>query len=156
MAGQRTEVADVDRERYDFIKSEEGTERVHAGLTPDIIREISARKDEPEWMLEHRLKCLEIYNKTPIPNWGPSLDGLDMANIVTYVKPKGEQKSDWESVPEDIKDTFDRLGIPQAERAYLAGVGAQYDSELVYHNIQESVADKGIVYSGIEEAMKDG
>ena len=79
-----------------------------------------------------------------------------MDNIVTYVKPEGNQKSDWESVPEDIKDTFERLGIPQAERAYLAGVGAQYDSELVYHNIQQSVADQGIVYSGIEEAIKNG
>ena len=156
MTQNRTNVADVDRERYDFIKSEANTERVDSGLTPEIIREISQRKDEPEWMLEHRLKCLEIYHATPIPNWGPSLDGLNMDNIVTYVKPEGNQKSDWESVPEDIKDTFERLGSPQAERAYLAGVGAQYDSELVYHNIQQSVADQGIVYSGIEEAIKNG
>ena len=152
----RSKVADVDRSRYDFVKSEAHSERLSAGLTPEIIREISARKDEPEWMLDLRLKCLDIYHRTPVPNWGPALDGLDIENIVTYVKPEGEQKSDWDSVPEDIKDTFDRLGIPQAERAYLAGVGAQYDSELVYHNIQDSVADQGIVYSGIEEAMKDG
>ncbi|MBQ9067512.1 MAG: Fe-S cluster assembly protein SufB [Eggerthellaceae bacterium] len=156
MAGtERSQVADVDRSMYDFTKSEEGSERLDAGLTPDIVREISARKDEPEWMLEHRLHSLEIYHQLQVPNWGPSIDGLDMDNIVTYVKPPTEQKSDWESVPEDIKDTFERLGIPEAERAYLAGVGAQYDSELVYHNIQESVKELGVVYSGIEEAMED-
>ena len=152
---QRSQVADVDRSLYDFTKSEEGSERLDAGLTPEIVREISERKDEPEWMLEHRLKSLEIYHQLDVPDWGPSIEGLDMDNIVTYVKPPTEQKSDWESVPDDIKDTFERLGIPQAERAYLAGVGAQYDSELVYHNIQESVADLGVVYSGIEEAMKE-
>ena len=152
---KRSNVADVDRSMYDFIKSEEGSERLDAGLTPDIVREISARKDEPEWMLEHRLKSLEIYHELHIPDWGPSIDGLDMDHIVTYVKPPTEQKSDWDSVPEDIKDTFERLGIPQAERAYLAGVGAQYDSELVYHNIQASVSKLGVVYSGIEEALHD-
>lgn len=149
----KTIVDDVDRSMYDFTKSEEGQERVDAGLTPDIVREISARKNEPEWMLEFRLAALETYHKLRIPDWGPSIDGLDMDNIVTYVKPKSEQESNWDSVPEDIKDTFERLGIPQAERAYLAGVGAQYDSELVYHNIQESVSKQGVVYSGIEEAL---
>ncbi len=152
---KRTQVADVDRSLYDFVKSEEGSERLDAGLTPDIVREISERKDEPDWMLQHRLKSLEIYHELPIPDWGPSIEGLDMDHIVTYVKPPTEQKSDWESVPEDIKDTFERLGIPEAERAYLAGVGAQYDSELVYHNIQESVSELGVIYSGIEEAMED-
>lgn len=150
---EKTYVEDVDRSMYDFTKSEEGTERVDAGLTPDIVREISGRKNEPEWMLEFRLAALETYHRMPIPDWGPSIEGLEMDNIVTYVKPKSEQESNWDSVPEDIKDTFERLGIPQAERAYLAGVGAQYDSELVYHNIQESVAKQGVVYSGIEEAL---
>ena len=129
------------------------TWKVDAGLTPDIVREISQRKDEPQWMLDFRLKSLEIYQSMPTPDWGPALDGLDMDHIVTYVKPNTDQESNWDSVPDDIKDTFERLGIPQAERAYLAGVGAQYDSELVYHNIQDSVADLGVVYSGIEEAL---
>lgn len=151
--GSQDQVVEVDRSLYDFIKSEEGYERLDAGLTPDIVKEISARKDEPEWMLDLRLRALEIYHRMPIPDWGPSIEGLDMDHIVTYVKPPTEQKSDWESVPEDIKDTFERLGIPQAERAYLAGVGAQYDSELVYHNIQETVAKQGVIYSGIEEAL---
>ncbi len=150
---ERTQVADIDRSVYDFSYSEEGFKKLDAGLDPDIVREISAEKDEPEWMLEHRLKSLEIYNATPVPDWGPAIDGLDMDHIVTYVKPDTEQKSDWESVPDDIKDTFDRLGIPKAERKYLAGVGAQYDSELVYHSMQDSAAKMGIVYSGIEEAL---
>jgi len=149
----RSKVADVDRSLYDFVKSEEGYERVDAGLTPDIVREISQRKDEPAWMLEFRLKSLETYYELQVPDWGPSIDGLDMDHIVTYVKPDTKQESDWESVPDDIKDTFERLGIPQAERAYLAGVGAQYDSELVYHNIQDTVSKQGVVYSGIEEAL---
>jgi Fe-S cluster assembly protein SufB len=104
-------------------------------------------------MRDFRLKSLEIYNNMSVPDWGPSIDGLDMDHIVTYVKPNTDQKSDWEHVPDDIKDTFERLGIPQAERSYLAGVGAQYDSELVYHNVQDSVAGEGVVYSGIEEAL---
>ncbi|WP_283169707.1 Fe-S cluster assembly protein SufB [Curtanaerobium respiraculi] len=149
------QVVEVDRSLYDFVKSEEGYERLDEGLTPEIVREISARKDEPQWMLDLRLSSLEIYHSLPVPDWGPSIDGLDMDHIVTYVKPPTEQKSDWDSVPEDIKDTFERLGIPQAERAYLAGVGAQYDSELVYHNIQDQASKQGVVYSGIEEALHD-
>ena len=154
MAENRTAVADIDRSRYDFRFDEAGFERVDAGLTPAIVEEISRKKNEPDWMLEFRLKSLETYLGMPVPDWGPALDGLDMDHIVTYVKPDTEQKSDWESVPDDIKATFDRLGIPEAERAYLAGVGAQYDSELVYHSVQESAAKMGIVYSGIEEALK--
>ena len=155
MAKQHSEVADIDRSLYDFRYGEEGFERLDAGLTPEIVREISAKKDEPEWMLEFRLKSLEIYKSMSAPDWGPSIAGLDMDNIVTYVKPNTDQKSDWESLPDDVKNTFDRLGIPQAERAYLAGVGAQYDSELVYHNMQDTASKMGIVYSGIEEALHD-
>ena len=153
MAKKRTEVADIDRSMYDFRYDEADQEHLDAGLTPDIVREISEKKNEPEWMLEHRLKSLEIYNKLEMPDWGPSIQGLDMDHIVTYVKPNTDQKSDWENVPDNIKDTFERLGIPQAERSYLAGVGAQYDSELVYHSMQDSAAKMGIVYSGIEEAL---
>ena len=154
MAKNRTEVADIDRSLYDFSYGEEGFERLDAGLTPEIVREISERKNEPAWMLERRLKSLEIYHKIPNPTWGPGIDGLDMDHIVTYVKPNTSQKNDWDSVPDDIKNTFERLGIPEAERSYLAGVGAQYDSELVYHNMQDTAAKMGIVYSGIEEALQ--
>lgn len=150
---KRTYVEDIDRSLYDFKNADAAADRANEGLTPEIVREISERKNEPEWMLKHRLKSLEIYNQMPIPDWGPSIEGLDMDHIVTYVKPDTEQQSTWEEVPEDIKNTFDRLGIPSAEREYLAGVGAQYDSELVYHSMQESAAQMGIVYSGIEEAL---
>lgn len=155
MVKAKSEVSDIDRSLYDFSYGEEDFERLDAGLTPDIVREISERKNEPSWMLEHRLKSLEIYHNTPNPTWGPSIDGLDMDNIVTYVKPNTDQKADWDSVPDDIKNTFERLGIPEAERSYLAGVGAQYDSELVYHNMQDTAAKMGIVYSGIEEALEN-
>ncbi|MGI6217284.1 MAG: Fe-S cluster assembly protein SufB [Coriobacteriales bacterium] len=150
----KTKVDDVDRSLYDFKKSEEGYERFADGLTPEIVRAISDRKNEPEWMLELRLKGLEKYHEMSMaPNWGPPIDGLDMNHISTYVTPKTKQASSWDDVPEEVRDTFERLGIPEAEREYLAGVGAQYDSELVYHSMQDSAAKQGVVYSGIEEAL---
>ena len=150
----RTEVEDVDRSLYDFVKSEEGYERFADGLSPQIVEDISRRKNEPQWMLDLRLRSLQIYERTPMPaNWGPSIEGLDMADISTYVTAGSKQADSWDEVPEDIKDTFERLGIPEAERTSLAGVGAQYDSELVYHNMREEVAEQGVVYSGIEEAL---
>lgn len=150
----RTEVADVDRSLYDFVKSEEGYERFADGLSPEIVEDISRRKVEPRWMLDLRLRSLQIYERAPMPaNWGPSIEGLDMANISTYVTAGSKQADSWDEVPEDIKDTFERLGIPEAERTSLAGVGAQYDSELVYHSMREEVAEQGVVYSGIEEAL---
>ena len=148
------QVKDIDHRLYDFVKPEEGYERYADGLTPEIVESISRKKDEPDWMLELRLKSLETYQRMEMPtNWGPAIDGLDMDHISTYVSPKTKQASNWEDVPEDIKDTFERLGIPKAERSYLAGVGAQYDSELVYHNMQDTAAQMGVVYSGIEEAL---
>ncbi len=151
----KTQVSDIDTSRYDFRYADARAGKLKAGLAPDIVREISEKKNEPEWMLEHRLKSLEIYNAAPLPNWGPALDGLDINNIVTYVKPATDQESNWDDLPDDVKNTFERLGIPEAERSYLAGVGAQYDSELVYHNMQDTAAKMGIVYSGIEEALKN-
>ena len=148
------DVRDVDTRLYDFVMPEEGYERFADGLNPDIVRAISERKDEPDWMLELRLAALESYHKqTMASNWGPSIDGLDMDHISTYVTANSGQAATWDDVPEEIKTTFERLGIPEAERSYLAGVGAQYDSELVYHNMQESAAAMGVVYSGIEEAL---
>ena len=152
----RSVVDDVNRSLYDFTKSEEGYERYADGLTPEIVRAISAKKNEPEWMLEMRLKALETYHEMEMPaNWGPSIDGLDLNNISTFVSPKAKQARDWNDVPDDIKDTFERLGIPQAERESLAGVGAQYDSEIVYHNMREEVAKYGVVYTTIEDALQD-
>jgi Fe-S cluster assembly protein SufB len=104
-------------------------------------------------MQQFRLQSLQIYNEMKVPNWGPSLDGLDIANIATYVRPNTKMQNNWKNVPKDIKDTFERLGIPKAERKSLAGVGAQYDSELVYHNVKDEVAAQGVVYSDMESAM---
>ena len=153
---KRTQVADVDRSLYDFTYSEEGYERYEDGLTPDIVRAISAKKDEPAWMLEMRLRALDTYHaKEMAPNWGPSIAGLDMDHISTYVSPKTKQAKSWDDVPDDIKTTFERLGIPEAERESLAGVGAQYDSEIVYHNMREDVAKDGVIYTTIEDALHD-
>ena len=152
----RTNVADVNRSLYDFVMPEVDAERYADGLTPDIVRAISEKKNEPAWMLEKRLKALELYQHMEMPaNWGPSIKGLNMDHISTYVAPNTKRTNTWDDVPEDIKSTFERLGIPEAERATLAGVGAQYDSEIVYHNMRESVADQGVVYTTIEDAITD-
>ena len=155
MAKERTEVQDIDRSLYDFRYEEKDSDfyKIKEGLTPEIVEEISDKKNDPQWMRDFRLKALEVYHKTDIPNWGPDISDLNMDNIVTYVKPKTKMSADWEEVPEDIKNTFEKLGIPEAERKSLAGVGAQYDSELVYHNLQEEVAAQGVVYSDIESAL---
>ena len=147
-------IEDVNREFYDF-RFEEGDDvfRVSEGLTEAIVSEISKEKNDPEWMREFRLKSLEVYKRTDMPDWGPPIDGLNMDNIVTYVRPNAGLKASWEDVPEDIKTTFERLGIPEAERKSLAGVGAQYDSELVYHNVKKEVAEKGVIYTDIESAL---
>ena len=153
---KRSEVADVDRSLYDFTKSEEGYERYDDGLTPEIVRAISEKKEEPEWMLQMRLSALETYHQRQMAtNWGPSIAGLDLNHISTYVSPKTQQANSWDDVPEDIRDIFDRLGIPQAEAESLAGVGAQYDSEIVYHNMREEVAEQGVIYTTIEDALHD-
>lgn len=139
------------------ISTEEKMPRENLGLTSEIVTAISKRKDEPAWMLEHRLQSLKIYHSLPVPNWGPSIDALNVDNIVTYIQASAPMADNWQEVPSDIRNTFEKFGIPQAEReAMLGGVGAQYDSELVYHNLQKSVADKGVVYCGIEEALKNG
>ena len=145
----------VQRELYDFKDEEKGEDfyRIEEGLTEEIVRKISEEKKDPEWMLEFRLKSLELYHKIEVPDWGPPIDGLDMERIATYVRSKSDMKQSWEDVPEDIKNAFDKLGIPKAERESLAGVGAQYDSELVYHNVREDVAQTGVVYTDMESAL---
>ena len=151
---EKSRVADIDRSIYDIRDEENDAYRMQSGLTPEIIEKLSKEKNDPVWMQQFRLQSLQIYNETPVPNWGPSLEGLDIDNIATYVRPNTKMQNNWENVPKDIKDTFDRLGIPQAERKSLAGVGAQYDSELVYHNVRAEVAAEGVVYMDIESAMK--
>ena len=155
MAKDRAIVEDIDRSLYDFRYEEKEGEfyKIKEGLTEDIVLEISEKKKDPKWMRDFRLKSLEIYHKAEMPNWGPDISGLNVDNIVTYVKPNTEMSQSWEEVPEDIKNTFEKLGIPEAERKSVAGVGAQYDSELVYHNLQEEVARQGVIYTDIESAL---
>ncbi len=151
---EKSHVEDIDRSIYDIKDEENDAYRMKSGLTPEIITKLSQEKNDPAWMQQFRLESLQIYNETPVPDWGPSLDGLDIDNIATYVRPNTKMQNDWKNVPKDIKETFERLGIPQAERKSLAGVGAQYDSELVYHNVRQEVAEEGVVYMDIESAMK--
>ena len=151
---EKTYVADIDRTVYDIKDDEKDAYKLQAGLTPEIVQKISDEKNDPAWMQLFRLQSLQVYNESRVPQWGPPIDGLDMDNIVTYVRPNTKMSAKWSDVPKDIKDTFERLGIPQAERKSLAGVGAQYDSELVYHNVREEVAAQGVVYTDLESAMR--
>lgn len=150
---EKTNVNDVDRSMYDFRNEEKDVYRVKEGLTPAIVEKISSEKHDPVWMQNFRLESLQIYNEMKVPDWGPSIEELNMDDIVTYVRPNTKMSAKWSEVPEDIKDTFEKLGIPQAERKSLAGVGAQYDSELVYHNVREEVAAQGVVYTDMESAL---
>lgn len=152
---EKTQVEDINRSLYDFKDIEDDAHfyKFQEGLTPDIVLQLSKEKNDPDWMREFRLKSLEIYNRLEVPDWGPSIEELNMDEIVTYVRPKTGMSAKWADVPEDIKNTFERLGIPQAERESLAGVGAQYDSELVYHNVREEVAAMGVVYTDLESAL---
>lgn len=150
---EKTNVADIDRSVYDIRDEEKDAYRIREGLTAEIVEQISREKHDPEWMRQFRLESLRIYHETELPKWGPPIDDLDIRHIATYVRPNTHMSNSWENVPTDIKETFDRLGIPQAERKSLAGVGAQYDSELVYHNVKDEVAAQGVVYTDMESAL---
>ena len=123
---EKSHVEDIDRSIYDFRDEEKDAYRINAGLTPEIVEKLSKEKHDPAWMELFRLQSLQIYNQMPVPDWGPSIEGLNMDQIVTYVRPNTKMQAKWSDVPEDIKNTFERLGIPEAERKSLAGVGAQY------------------------------
>lgn len=152
---KKTYVADIDRSIYDIKDDVQASYQVSQGLTTEIVSQISREKNDPEWMRIFRLKSLDVYNELSLPVWGPNLDGLHMDDIVTYIRPKTDMKNRWEDVPDDIKNTFERLGIPEAERKSLAGVGAQYDSEVVYHNVREEVRRQGVIYTDMESAVQD-
>ena len=152
---KKSHIEDIDRGIYDIKNEVRYSYKAENGLTPEIIKSISKEKNEPQWMTDFRLKSLEIYNGIEVPPWGPDLSGLDIDNIVTYVKPDTDMKSNWDQVPEDIKKTFDLLGIPEAEKESLAGVGAQYDSEVVYHSIKDELVKQGVIYTDMESAVRD-
>ncbi len=136
-----------DRDDYYAFKSRKGLDR-------EVVEQISRMKEEPQWMLEFRLKALEHFLARPMPNWGPSLKDLNLDDIYYYVKPTEKQEKSWDDVPDDIKRTFDKLGVPEAERKFLAGLGAQYESEMVYHSIQEHLEKQGVIFLSIEDGLK--
>ena len=151
---KKTYVADIERGVYDIKDEGRYKYKAEKGLTPEIIKKISEIKNEPEWMKEFRLKALEVYNSKPMTDWGPDLSDLDVNDIVHYLEPdSAPMNENWDDVPSYIRDTFDRLGIPEAEKQSLAGVGAQYDSEVVYHSIHKELKEQGVIYTDIETAM---
>ena len=151
----KTQVNEINRNIYDIKNKDDYEFKIKKGLSREIVEEISKRKNEPDWMLEIRLKALEMYEKLELPTWGPDLSELKMDEIATYVKPKTNLNSSWEDVPDEIKNTFDKLGIPEAEKTSLAGVGAQYDSEVVYHSMKEDLIKQGVIYTDMESAVRD-
>ncbi|MBU01263.1 MAG: Fe-S cluster assembly protein SufB [Gemmatimonadetes bacterium] len=147
----------LDEYKYDFVTDAEPVYRARKGLSEEVVREISAYKEEPEWMLNSRLKALQVYESKPMPTWGGNLSELDavLEEIYFYVRPQDRMEHSWEDVPEEIKDTFEKLGIPEAERKVLAGVGAQYESEMVYHSLREEWEKQGVIFDSIEDGLKN-
>lgn len=146
---------DIGDYKYGFHDKDVSIFRSKRGLTEEIVREISNMKEEPQWMLDYRLKALEQFYKMPMPQWGGDLSALDFDEITYYVKPSEATQRSWDEVPEEIKATFDKLGIPEAEQKYLAGVSAQYESEVVYHNMKKDLEDLGIVFKDTDSALKE-
>lgn len=150
-----TTLVELDRDVFDHSDTEKHIYKATPGLSEKLVREISKQKNEPSWMLDIRLRGLRAFLETPTPTWGPDLSALKFDEIIYYARPdaKGENNS-WEDVPAEIKKTFDRLGIPQAEQKYLAGAGAQYDSDVVYHNIRSDLAAKGVIFEDMDVALQ--
>ncbi len=161
MAAELTKPADIRSigadYKYGFRDEEKYAFKSGRGLTPEIVAKISQMKGEPEWMLKFRLKALETFLKKPMPRWGNSelLDAIDFQNIYYYIKPSEKQGKNWDEVPEGIKKTFDRLGIPEAERKFLAGVTAQYESEVVYHSIREDLEKQGVIFLDMDSGLRE-
>ena len=151
----KTKLEELSTNIYNFKNPDKYEYKMAKGLSRDIVEEISKKKNEPKWMLDIRLKALDEYEKLSLPTWGPDLSELNMDEISTYVRPKTDMKENWEDVPDEIKNTFEKLGVPQAERKYLAGVGAQYDSEVVYHSIKGELLKKGVIYTDFDSAVRD-
>ena len=151
-----TENLDMDYSKYDFKDSTEMYVHLSKkGLTKDTVREISQMKEEPEWMLNFRLSAYDVFMKKPMPQWGGDLNKIDFQNIYYYAKASEKTEKNWDDVPDDVKNTFDKLGIPEAEKKFLAGVGAQYESEVVYHNLRKDLADQGVLFLDTDSALKE-
>jgi Fe-S cluster assembly protein SufB len=142
-------------ERYGFHDDENAVFKTPKGLSEDVVRQISAQKSEPSWMLDIRLKGLKSFLEKPLPGWGGDLSTIDFDSITYYFKPSERAEKRWEDVPEQIKNTFEKLGVPEAERKFLGGVGAQYESETVYHKLREDLAKQGVVFLDTDTALKE-
>ncbi|WP_274652329.1 Fe-S cluster assembly protein SufB [Paenibacillus humicola] len=149
------QMPDLEEYKYGFRDEHKAVFQSGKGLTPEIVRTISEMKGEPSWMLDFRLKSLEQFNKTAMPRWGGNMDDLDFNDIQYYVKPSEKQGKTWEEVPAEIKETFDKLGIPEAEQKFLAGVSAQYESEVVYHSMQEDLEKQGVIFTDTDTALRE-
>src|SRR6202521_6199396 len=151
----RIDVGDNYKEKYGFFDPEKFVFKAKRGLSPEVVKEISWMKNEPEWMTTFRLRALKIWDKKEMPTWGADLSMIDFQNIYYYLKSTEKQGKTWEDVPADIKNTFDRLGVPQAERKFLAGVAAQYESEVVYHSLHKELEAKGVIFTDTDSALRD-
>ena len=154
MSSDATILENIGEYKYGFSDPETYVFKSRKGIDREVVEQISYMKGEPAWMLEFRLKALEHFLKRPMPTWGGDLSKLDLDDIYYYVKPTDSESRSWEDVPETIKDTFDRLGIPEAEQKFLSGVGAQYESEMVYHKIQEHLEEQGVIFLSIEDGLR--
>jgi Fe-S cluster assembly protein SufB len=152
---KQVEIGSDYKEKYGFFVPEDYIFKAKRGLNPEIVTEISWMKKEPEWMLKMRLRSLEIFRKKPMPTWGADLSVIDFENIFYYLKAADKQSTSWEDLPPDIKKTYDRLGVPEAERKFLAGVSAQYESEVVYHSLHEELSKKGVIFTDTDSALRD-
>jgi Fe-S cluster assembly protein SufB len=146
------QVKDTYAEKYGFSMPDTSLFKTPRGLSEDVVRQISSAKQEPAWMLDLRLKALRSFNKMPLPMWGADLTSIKFEDIYYYLKPTDTEKRNWEDVPAEIKNTFERLGVPQAEREYLAGVKAQYDSEVAYSSLISELEDQGVIFLSTDEA----
>jgi Fe-S cluster assembly protein SufB len=151
-----TENLDMDYSKYDFKDSTEMYVHLSKkGLSKNTVIEISKLKDEPQWMLDFRLRSFEIFMQKPMPTWGGDLSSIDFQNIYYYMRATEKVEKNWDDVPESVKNTFDKLGIPEAEKKFLAGVGAQYESEVVYHSLREDLAKQGVLFLDTDAALKE-
>ncbi|MEU0543414.1 Fe-S cluster assembly protein SufB [Nocardia sp. NPDC005978] len=153
---QEETIASIGTYGYGWADKDVAGASAKRGLSEEVVRDISAKKSEPEWMLDFRLKALRIFEKKPMPNWGSDLDGIDFDNIKYFVRSSEKQAATWDDLPEDIKNTYDKLGIPEAEKQRLvSGVAAQYESEVVYHSIREDLEKQGVIFLDTDTALKE-
>src|SRR3989344_2796334 len=152
---EQQEMFEISRETYDHYNEERLTFKAQPGISEELVRQISKDKQEPDWMLQKRLTGLKLFQEKPLPTWGPDLSHLNLDNIIYYMRPDAKKNAhSWEEVPKDIRETYERLGIPQAERSALGGVGAQYESEVVYHSLKKELEEKGVVFLDMDQAVK--